>query len=196
MKMKLVLYLGIAIMFVVLFLSSCQRDISSSEKKYDSLFLGISLGMEKQAFYDYCWEMNRQKIFLHGVGNRSVQYRLSNELQDTVNMEFYPSFYEDKIYEMPVLFTYDAWAPWNKQFSADTLFIKMLPILQKWYGSFKEMDYPGMGKIYYRMDGKRRINYFIRDDQFVQLVFTDLKAEKKVKAEKENESKKEAGVDQ
>lgn len=42
-----------------------------------------------------------------------------------------------------------------------------------------------MGKIYARIDGKRRINLFIRDDQFVQAVFTDLEVEdQKLKKEK------------
>ena len=35
------------------------------------------------------------------------------------------------------------------------------------------------------MDGKRRINLFKRDDQYVQAVFTDLRVEKQIKEEKE-----------
>ncbi len=43
-----------------------------------------------------------------------------------------------------------------------------------------------MGTVYYKMDGKRRINLFIRDDQYVQAVFTDLRVEKQIKDAKEN----------
>jgi hypothetical protein len=37
-----------------------------------------------------------------------------------------------------------------------------------------------MGTIYYKMDKERRINLFVRDDQYVQAVFTDLKVEKEL----------------
>ena len=154
----------------------------SDEKKYDSLFLGISMGMERKAFYDYCWEMNRKKIFRHGPTNQSVEYKLPSELGDPVSMQFYPSFYKEKIYEMPVLFNYESWAPWNKEFASDILFEKVLSLFKKWYGDdFQTLQHPTMGTIYYQMKGKRRINIFIRDDRFVQAVFTDLKIEDEIK---------------
>jgi hypothetical protein len=33
------------------------------------------------------------------------------------------------------------------------------------------------------MDGKRRINLFIKDEQFVQAIFTDMEVEKRLKDE-------------
>jgi hypothetical protein len=33
------------------------------------------------------------------------------------------------------------------------------------------------------MDGKRRINLFIKDDQFVQAIFTDMEVEKRLQDE-------------
>jgi hypothetical protein len=106
-------------------------------------------------------------------------------------MRFYPTFYEDKIFEMPVTFTYEAWAPWNRQFHSDSLFVQMIKVFKNWYGDdFKELDHQTMGKIYYRIDGKRRINLFIRDDMSVQAVFTDLKVERAIKKlQKEMEEK-------
>ncbi len=171
---------------LTVFMISCNGrnffDHSLEKRKNDSLFLGISLGMEKKAFYDYCWEMNRKKVFKHGPTNQSVEYKLATELNSPVYMQFYPSFHDDKIYEMPVLFNYESWAPWNKEFAADTLFLKMVPLFKKWYGDdFQTLQHPTMGKIYYQMKGTRRINLFIRDDQFVQAVFTDLKVEKEIK---------------
>lgn len=171
---------------LTVFMISCNGrnffDHSLEKRKNDSLFLGISLGMEKKAFYDYCWEMNRRKVFKHGPTNQSVEYKLATELNSPVSMQFYPSFHDDKIYEMPVLFNYESWAPWNKEFAADTLFLKMVPLFKKWYGDdFQTLQHPTMGKIYYQMKGTRRINLFIRDDQFVQAVFTDLKVEKEIK---------------
>jgi hypothetical protein len=90
---------------------------------------------------------------------------------------------------MPVTFSYEAWAPWNKQYSSEMLLGNMLNIFKKWYGEdFKKIDHPQMGTIFVKMDGKRRINLFVRDDQFVQAVFTDLKLERESKAEGKKES--------
>jgi hypothetical protein len=184
MKMKGLL-IGLAVSIVVALVSCDGKKFfgSTAEKKnYDSLFLGISLGMETKAFYDYCWEMNRQKVFKHGPKNQSVEYMLSTELNSPVVMQFYPSFYNDKIYEMPVLFNYESWAPWNREFASDTLLVRILPLFKKWYGEdFQTLQHPVQGTVYYQMKGKRRINLFVRDDQFVQAVFTDLRVEKAIK---------------
>lgn len=169
---------------VLISLLSCSNEgrISETERKTDSLFLGISLGMERQAFYDYCWEQNKKKNFTHGPTNQSVEYKLTQELEEPIAMRFYPTFHNDKIFEMPVTFTYDAWAPWNREYWADSLLQDMLPIFKKWYGDdFKKLEHPTMGTVYYKIDGKRRINLFRKDDQYVQAVFTDLKVEKTLK---------------
>lgn len=166
---------------------SCNLPTSGniSDKDLDSLFLGISMGMDKKAFYDYCWEMNRQRIFTHGPTNQSVEYRLATELKSPVMMNFYPTFFNEKIYEMPVLFNYESWAPWNKEYGSDQLFLELVPLFKKWYGEdFKTLEHNTMGTIYYQMKGRRRINLFIRDDQFVQAVFTDLKIEEEKKGKK------------
>lgn len=172
-------------------LVSCDGKLSrkgTDEKKLDSLFLGISMGMDKKAFYDYCWKMNNEKIFTHGPTNQSVEYMLKSEFDKPVAMQFYPNFYEEKIYEIPVLFNYDAWAPWNRELSADTLILKLLPVMKKWYGDdFQVLQHPAQGTVYYQMKGRRRINLFVRDDQFVQVVFTNLKVEKEIKELKEKQ---------
>jgi len=173
------------------FLISCNGSErkANNEKKLDSLFLGISMGMDKKEFYDYCWKMNKDKIFTHGPTNQSVEYMLKSELDKPVAMQFYPNFHEDKIYEMPVLFNYEAWAPWNRELSADTLILKLLPVMKKWYGDdFQVLQHPDQGTVYYQMKGKRRINLFVRDDQFVQAVFTDLQIEKALKEMKQKNS--------
>jgi len=187
-KMKKV-FLGSKALIIVIVCYSCGTFESKSNKSYDSLFLGISLGMGKKEFYDYCWEMNRQKKVIHGPTNQSVEYRLVDELESPVMMRFYPSFHQDKIYEMPVTFTYEGWAPWNKQFQADTLLLQMLVVFKRWYGEdFKVLEHKTMGTVYYKMDGKRRINLFKRDDQYVEAVFTDLEVEKSIKEQKEKVS--------
>ena len=188
-RMKKVFFGGKALLIVIV-CYSCGKFESKKDASYDSLFLGISLGMGKKQFYDYCWELNRQKKITHGPTNESVEFKLVEDaLKNPVMMRFYPTFHEEKISEMPVTFAYEAWAPWNKQYSADSLLVEMLGVFKGWYGEeFKVLEHPTMGTVYYKMDGKRRINLFKRDDQFVQAVFTDLAVEKSVKEQKEKVS--------
>lgn len=187
--MKGVLFFCCIVVYGIL-MSSCDgKETASQTKHYDSLFLGIYLGMERKDFYDHCWELNRLKVFTNGPNAASVEYKLAKELEQPVLMRFYPSFYKEKIVDMPVTFSYEAWAPWNKQYSSELLLPAMVSLFKKWYGDeFKIMEHPTMGTIYYKMDGKRRINLFIRDDQFVQAVFTDLKLEKERKNEQSENS--------
>jgi hypothetical protein len=161
---------------------SCNSEGSKGTKNTDTLFLGMSLGMGKQEFYDYCWKMNKEKKFTHGPQNKEVEYVLIDEsLRRPVMMRFYPNFHEEKIYEMPVVFSYDAWAPWNREFQSDSLMVEMLDVFKRWYGTeFKVIQHPTQGDVYVRRDDNRRINLFIRDDQFVQAVFTDVKVEKRI----------------
>lgn len=169
------------VLLIVAVIFSCSDSRSRSASKYDSLFLGISLGMGRQAFFDHCWDYNQKKILIHGPTNQNVEYRIVEDINSPVSMRFYPTFYEDKIIEMPVTFSYEAWAPWNRQFFADSLFVNMLPLFKKWYGDdFKRIDHPEMGVVYYKMDGKRRINLYVKNERYVQAVFTDLKAEKEI----------------
>ena len=159
-------------------LTGCDRTAfwKQAERQSDSLFLGISLGMDKQKFYDHCWELNRQKIVTHGPKNQEVEYKIVNVMKQPVYMRFYPTFYKDKIVEMPVLYAYEGWAPWNKQYSSDSLLVEVLRVYKKNYGEdFKVIHHKTMGNVYYKMDGKRRINLFLRDDQFVQAVFSDMR---------------------
>lgn len=185
-------YVSALLALIVVAMSSC-NEVSNKGKKenYDSLFLGFNFGMDRKVFFEYCWEMNKQKKFVHGTGATSVQYNLIDEdLEQPVIMRFYPSFHEDKIYEMPVMFTYEAWAPWNKQYWSDILLEQMYTVFKKWYGDdFQVINHPVQGKVYAKFDGHRRINLFIRDDQFVQAVFTDMRVETALNEKAEEEEK-------
>ncbi|MFZ9236649.1 MAG: hypothetical protein ACO22X_10550 [Algoriphagus sp.] len=153
--------------------------------KADSLFLGLYLGMPQKGFFDHCTELNSQRIITQGPGGTtSVEHKIKGTYGGDVSMRFYPTFIEEKIYEMPVTYTYESWAPWNKEFSSVVLFPKILESYKSIYGDdFQIVNHPYQGKVYYRMDGKRRINLFIKDDQFVQAIFTDMEVEKRLKDE-------------
>jgi hypothetical protein len=177
-KRKLLLPLLVGISMIIL---SCNERNNEPKANYDSLFLGFNLGMERQEFFDHCWDYNKKELLIHGTANQTVQYQLKEVVSSPVSMNFYPNFYEDKIFEMPVTFSYEAWAPWNRQYFADSLFVDVLKVFKKWYGDdFKELNHPEMGKVYYKMDGRRRINLYIRDERHVRAVFTDMKVEKEL----------------
>ncbi|WP_194976157.1 hypothetical protein [Aquiflexum lacus] len=191
---------NISIVFITGWLISIQACDSSSFRfgedkisQTDSLFFGIHLGMAQKDFFDHCTELNKQQMITQGPGgNTNVEHRIKNEFDNEVSMRFFPTFIDNKIFEMPVTYSYIAWAPWNKQYWADSLLGKVLVKYKEWYGDdFKLLNHPTQGKVYYKIDGKRRINLFIKDEQFVQAVFTDLKVEKRLKEEFEESLKKE-----
>lgn len=182
--------LSIVVVFVLFaLLSSCENNGFFSREdrltQNDSLFLGIYLGMAQKDFFDHCTELNKQQKITQGTGNgASVEYRMPDVLESELVMRFFPTFIDEKIFEMPVTYSYDAWAPWNKNYWSVVLLEEMLELYKEWYGAdFTLIEHPIQGKVYYKIDGKRRINLFIKDDQFVQAVFTDLKVEKRLKEE-------------
>ena len=101
-------------------------------------------------------------------------------------MDFYPDFYENEIYEMPVTYTYTAWAPWNRHLFADSLQQDVLALYQQQYGEdFMTVEHPTYGVAYVRVDGNRRISILRQGDSEVKVLFTDLLADQERKS-KEN----------
>ncbi|MCH6236160.1 hypothetical protein [Cognataquiflexum rubidum] len=185
-------------LFILIFIiQSCDSSILSSSKddlsKSDSLFLGFHLGMAQKDFFDRCTELNKQQKITQGPGgSTNVEYRIVDEYDSEISMRFFPTFIEEKIFEMPVTYSYIAWAPWNRQYWAENLLPKVLEKYKETYGDdFKLINHPTQGKVYYKIDGKRRINIFIKDEQHVQAVFSDLKVEKRLKEEFEKSQSQE-----
>ncbi len=175
----------------LLILSACRSDYEKmvlrekeSGIRHDSLFLGLYFGMNRKDFYAHCWELNKQGLIRQGGDNSTVLYELKDELAYPAQMDFYPKFHEDKIYEMPVTFTYEAWAPWNKHMFADSLKLDLLDFLEEWYGEgFIPVEHPQKKNIkaHVKIDGNRRIFVISEvDDKSVKVTFTDLKARKEV----------------
>ena len=176
----------LSLICILLFFQFCSQKSKYESKlrkglesgiRHDTLFLGIYLGMSSQDFYAHCWELNKQGIIRQGEGNRSVLYELSDELKSVVDVNFYPTFFNDKIYEMPVTFRYKAWAPWNKQFSGDTLHLELHDLFQEWYGKgFMEVRNPDKGLAFVKIDGNRRISLYKghNADGIVWALYTDM----------------------
>jgi len=143
--------------------------------RYDSLFMGIYLGMPEKDFYVHCWKLNRLGLVRQGTNNTTVAYVLKNELKHPALMDFYPTFTDDRISEMPVRFAYAGWAPWNKELSSDNLQLDVLNWYKKTYGrGFMEVRHPEKGTAYIKVNGNRRILIFKKDDLYVWALFTDM----------------------
>jgi hypothetical protein len=147
--------------------------------RYDSLFMGLYLGMPEKDFYTHCWKLNRKGLIKQGSNNTTVQYITRNELRFPATMDFYPKFLNGKISEMPVRFTYTGWAPWNRELSSEKLQADVLNWYRKIYGGgFIEVRHEKKGSAFVKVNGNRRISLFIKDDMSVWAVFTDLLAVK------------------
>lgn len=149
--------------------------------RYDSLFLGLYLGMPEKDFYIHCWELNKKGIIRQGSNNTTVEYRTKDELKHTGIMNFYPSFVDSKIAEMPVKFTYAGWAPWNQTLSSDSLQTEVIQWIEKKYGDrFMQVDHPKRGSAYIKLDGNRRITIFRENEMNVWAVFSDMSVMKEL----------------
>lgn len=162
----------------------------ASEVRYDSLFMGIYLGMSDQDFYTHCWMLNREGLIKQGTNNTTVEHELREELKYPATMDFYPGFSQGKIVELPVRFIYNGWAPWNKSLSSDSLQSDVLKWYEKIYGNgFLKVIHPKRGIAYVRIDGNRRITIFKEDDLHVWTVFTDMSVKRDL-----NDSTSKAGI--
>jgi hypothetical protein len=188
---------AILLFFFVTLYTGCTRDNSNkqynrlvetelaSNKRVDSIFFGIYLGMTGKEFFTHCWEMNKKGLFTDGQSNTAVLYRLNhNELKYPASMNFYPEMNENKITKMSATFQYEGWAPWNRHLFSDTLLPDVLNLYKRWYNSgnpFIEMRTSGKPPIYVKIDGNRRIIIGQKDDMQVKVDYTDLLTEKKNK---------------
>ena len=151
-----------------------KRELASGVR-YDSLFMGISFGMTDEAFYKHCWKLNKDSLIRQGTSNMSVQYDIKEELKHPATMNFYPLFDSGKIVEMPVRFSYNGWAPWNKELSAEQLAEDVKNWYEDIYGKgFITIVHPIKGTAYTKIDGNRRITIYHEGDLQAWAIFTDM----------------------
>jgi hypothetical protein len=153
-------------------------------RRVNSIFFGIYLGMTSKAFFTHCWELNKQGVFTDGTNNMYVLHKLNKgELKYPAAMNFYPDFFEGKIADMRVLFQYDGWAPWNKQYFSDKLLPDVLQFYKRLYpdgNPFIKIENDKKGTIYVKVDGNRSITIGRHDDMVVKVAITDLITERKM----------------
>jgi hypothetical protein len=174
---------GIVIMFLV---NGCEKkdelELAINEElstgiRYDSLFLGVEFGFDRQEFFDHCWDLNKRELVMHGPENMSVQYLFKDSLEQTIAFNFYAEFDGDKddIYQYNTSFYYYGWAPWNKHLQSDVLMEALPGILLNWHGGNKPFAKMVDGKKhYYKVDGNRLIDLFIMNERLVAAKYVDL----------------------
>jgi len=104
-----VLVLVFAVMLIFLRCGQAKYD-----KSYDELVMGLYFGMDRQVFFDHCWDLNQKGKTQHGTIDNNVMYMDSVNFEPKVVVNFYPDFIDDKISKLPMTFYFHGWAPWNK----------------------------------------------------------------------------------
>lgn len=170
-----------------------EREALKSGKRYDSLFFDLELGMSRQDFFLVCAELNKDSVLYMGMGGKP-EFHMKDELKHSARMSFYPDFYEEKIWNMPVKFTYDAWSPWNRDHSATKLRERLKDEFMEWYGGneFFEMEHPTDTVAFVKIDGNRRI-VLERENAGAHVIatFTDLRVEQELKKLEEKRKEEE-----
>ena len=181
--MKLI-NLNKALLFIItLLVFSCESEYTKLVKneldsgvKNDEVFYGLKFGQTKSDFFKICWDLNKKHLVTHGGNNNYVQKMLypqdSTKHIEKIVMLFYARFNPDDIMvAMDLKFSYEAWAPWNKDLQAD----KLLPVVQdtllKWYPGNLFMK---VKNVLVKVDGNRQIELKQVSDRDVSVLIKDL----------------------
>jgi hypothetical protein len=138
--------------------------------------------MDKKQFYETCWDLNKEGILSNGPGELSIEYTVDLPSGNPAKMRFYPRFENDKIYMMPMEFTYEGWAPWNEELAVEKLREDVLGLLEEWYGpDFFEVASEDKSLIaFVKIDGNRRVRIFKKHISTIRAEIVDLKIQKEL----------------
>ena len=186
MKYYILLFLGLTI---TTFACSNvgQKSLADIEKqelatgiRNDSLFMGLTLGMSKQEFFDFCWAMNKKGVFTDGE-EKTVEYVFGKKnFAFPLQMNFYPQFKYDKISEMPIKFTYKGIDLSYPNGQTEKLLKDVKGLMEEWYGTgFFITPLPKGEKgqnAFAKVSGNRRVLIFSEKEFEVMVLVTDLTA--------------------
>jgi hypothetical protein len=185
MTLKFIKY-PISLFLLSSILWGCQSDYTKMVKselakgvRQDSILFGIEFGQTRQDFFGKCFDLNKQHLVTEGAGH-GAQYDFSDSLvhPKPINMRllFYPTFdSQEKIMEMNLEFSYATWSPVVKELQADSLKVRVMELLRKWYGgnNFVVANLKD-GEVPVKLDGNRRITVKIKDIRTVDVKVQDL----------------------
>lgn len=185
MKIRIIIFF-IGLLFISIACgNSHSKDLATIEKqelatgiRHDSLFMGLTLGMTKQEFFDFCWAMNKKGVFTEGA-DKTVEYDFGKKnFSFPLQMNFYPQFLYDKIKEMPIKFTYKGIDLSYPNGQTEKLLEDVKKLMEEWYGEgFFVVPLPNLEKgqnAYAKVSGNRRVLIFSQKEYEVMVVVTDL----------------------
>ena len=151
--------------------SLVKQGVESADM-YNELFLGYELGMTRDDFYEISWELNRQEVI---SGLVKIDYPF-NELKARATKRFYPNFVDDRISKIPVDVHYHSWAPWNEEFSSDTLVVDLVDYYKdKFNTDFHRVYVPHLEKeAYVSVQGNRAITVSTSTEMIARVEYIDL----------------------
>lgn len=137
----------------------------------DTVFYNLTFGMTKQSFRDTCWKLNKTDDFGEGGNALMIQHLIKTDYDLPVNMNFYPEFSNDRLYQVPIIYHYQSWAPWNRQLFADSLIMRIAKKYEQDYHiMFTKKKTEDGRPAYYNYTGPRKILLTIQDDQYVKVL--------------------------
>lgn len=147
-----IIYKSLSAFAVILLFSTACKNINY-DASLDDLVHGLYFGMERDAFFKHCWDLNQEGITGHGTMDNNVMYEDSMNFEPKVVINFYPEFVEDKIATFPMSFYFKTWAPWNKkELSQDRLEKQVLKYFENKYEiQMEEKELPSGKKVYYKV---------------------------------------------
>ncbi len=186
MKTNTIIFLFLGVLVLIFACrNKSEKKLADVEKqelatgiRHDSLFLGLSLGMTKREFCDYCLNMNKKGIFTEG-GDKTVEYVLGKKnFHFPLQMNFYPHFKEDKIIDLPIKFTYKGIDLSYPNGQTEKLAEDVKKLTEEWYGEgFFITPLPNGGKGYAKVSGNRCVLIFSEKEFEVMVIVKDLTAD-------------------
>lgn len=128
--MKVYLYISLLLAII---LTGCKSEYDklvahelSLQGDNKEVFLGLENGITKKAYYQRCWELNKNQVISQGPGNQYAQYFLKPQRPadslKTVKVLFYGIFdAQDTMRGMDMKLEFVNWAPWNKTLTSTHL---------------------------------------------------------------------------
>jgi len=172
----------VSILWILLSISNCTKEQLDYESmiqqglnsgiENNELFLDYELGMTRDDFFHVSWELNNEEKI---TGLVKIDYELDG-LKSRAYMQFYPDFLNNRISKIPVDIHYAGWAPWNQEFSSDTLVVDLVEFYEdKFTTSFHYVFVPDLNKnAYLSVEGNRAILIYPLTEMIARVDFIDL----------------------
>lgn len=143
-----------------------------SGEEHNELFLSYELGMTRDEFYEISWDLNSREVI---SGLVKIDYPF-NDLKSRATKRFFPEFIDDRISKIPVDVHYHSWAPWNEEFSSDSLVLDLVEYYEdKFNTDFHLVYVPHLEKeAYVSVQGNRAITVSISTEMIARVEFIDL----------------------